>query len=69
MCIVDDQHLIQAFLTHGSDPTLGKGIRIGGMIRDKQDRSSFGLEDGIEGRGELAISVMDQETHRALFII
>jgi hypothetical protein len=60
--LIEHEQMIQAFLAHGSDPPLGKSIRIRGTIRSKQKRHLLGLEDRVEGRGELAISVVDQKT-------
>jgi hypothetical protein len=35
LCIVDDQEVVQTLLAHGSDPALGKSIRIRGCSSKK----------------------------------
>ena len=68
MTFIDDQHVVQTFLSDAADPALGIGIGI---------RRSIGCQNGfyplrgkydIKGRGELAIAVMHEKAHDAPFL-
>ena len=49
----EDQHSVEAFAAHGSDPAFGDGVRVGGPCRCADDRDAVSTKDRIEARGEL----------------
>jgi hypothetical protein len=64
MGFIENDHLIQAFLTHCPNPSLGKGIGIRSVIGGMNDGDPLGGEHSIKARGELAVVVMDQKSYR-----
>ena len=63
-----DQEMVQAFPAHGTDPALGNGVGVRGLDRCTDDLRTNRVPDVIEGPGELAIAVADQESEAALLI-
>ena len=63
VALTPDQQPVEAFRSHGPDPALGD--RVGSRRSDRRldDLDAFGREDLVEGSGELAISVVDEETN------
>ena len=61
VAFAEKEAVIQALLGDGTHPTLSKGVGIGSLRRRKHDGDAFGPENGIEGRGEFGIAVMDEE--------
>lgn len=58
---VDDQHSIEQFAACGADPSFGDRVRPGCSHRGAQDADALTGEHGIEGVGEFAVSISDQE--------
>src|SRR4029453_17217784 len=56
-----DQEVVQAFPAHGADPALGDGVGVRGLYRCADDLCTDRAPDVIEGPGELAVAVVDQE--------
>jgi hypothetical protein len=58
---VADQYSVEQLAADGADPSFGARIRPGRSYRCAQDSDAFAGENGIEGVGELAIAIPDQE--------
>ena len=58
----DDQEVVEAFPAQGADEAFGDRVRPGCPDRGADDADVGGGEDGVEGCGELAVSVADQES-------
>jgi hypothetical protein len=56
-----DQEVVQALPAHGADPALGDGAGVRGLDRSADDLGADRVPDVIEGPGELAVTVADQE--------
>src|SRR5512133_4197588 len=56
-----DQHPVQAFLPHGSYPPLREGVGVRRLDRRLDGLDAIRGEDGVEGTGELAVAVTDEE--------
>jgi hypothetical protein len=56
-----DQEMVQAFLAQGTDPALGDGIGVRRLDRCADDLGADRVPEVIEGPGELAVAVADQE--------
>jgi len=56
-----DQEVVQALLAYGANPALGDGVGVGGLDRRHDDLGADRAPDVVEGSGELAVSVVDQE--------
>ena len=56
-----DQHPVQALLPHGSYPPLSEGVGVRRLDRRLDGLDAVGGEDGVEGTGELAVAVTDEE--------
>src|SRR5512133_2975188 len=63
-----DQEMIQALPAHSTDPALGDGVGVRGLDRYTDDLRTDRAPDVIEGPGELAVAVADQESEAALLI-
>src|SRR4051812_4432994 len=61
VAFAEKEAVIQALLANGTHPTLSKGVGVGSLRRGKHDGDAFGPENGIKGRGELRIAVVDEE--------
>jgi hypothetical protein len=57
----DDQEVVEAFPSQGADEPFRDRIRAGCPDRGADDPHVSTGEDGVEGRGELAVPVADQE--------
>ena len=64
----EDQDAVEAFVAHGSNPTFGDGVGVGGPYRGADDLDAFAAKDGIEARRELGVAVSDQEPDLAAVI-
>src|SRR5262249_38053411 len=58
---VEDQKPVETFSAGGADEALGDRVRLWSAHRRLDDLDAFACEDGIEGAGELAVAVADQE--------
>jgi hypothetical protein len=56
-----DQEMVQAFPAHGANPALGNGVGVRGLDRCADDLGADRAPEVIEGPGELAVAVADQE--------
>ena len=56
-----DQEVVQALLAHGADPALGDGVSVRSLDRREDDLSAEPVPHVVEGSGELAVTVVDQE--------
>ena len=63
-----DQEMVQAFLAQGTDPALGDGIGVRRLDRCADDLGADRVPEVIEGPGELAVAVADQEPEAGLLI-
>jgi hypothetical protein len=56
-----DQEVVQALLAHGANPALGDGIGVRSLNRCADDLGADRAPEVVEGSGELAVAVADQE--------
>src|SRR5215207_11439192 len=56
-----DQEVVQALPAYGANPALGDGIGVRRLNRCADDLGADRAPDVVEGSGELAVSVVDQE--------
>jgi hypothetical protein len=58
-----DQEMVQALLARGANPALGDGVGVGvrSLDRREDDLSAEPVPHVVEGSGELAVTVVDQE--------
>src|SRR5512132_1215071 len=56
-----DQHPVRALLPHSPYPPLSEGVGVRRLDRRLDGLDAIGGEDGVEGTGELAVAVMDEE--------
>src|SRR6266496_2495629 len=56
-----DQHPVQALLPDGSYPPLGECVGVRRLDRRLDDLDAVGGEDIVEGTGELAVAVANEE--------
>lgn len=61
LAAMEDQHPIEAFTTDGADETLGEGIGSRSPHWSVDDPDAFGAKDLVEARGELSVTIPDQE--------
>jgi hypothetical protein len=59
-----DQHPVSAFLADAANEPFRIAVRSRCLGRDLGDVDAFGGEDGVEGGGELAVPVTDEEAKR-----
>ena len=64
VALVADQEPVEALGADGADEALGVGVRDGRADRRLDDADPFAREHGVEGGGELAVAVSDQEPER-----
>jgi hypothetical protein len=62
--LVVDQYSVGALRADAANESLGVTVRLWGTGRDFDHVDAFGDEDGIEGIGELGVSITDQEAKR-----
>ena len=58
----DDQQPVETLVADGTDESLRVGVRLRRLHRRVDDRDSFAAEELVEGGGELAVAIVDQET-------
>jgi len=56
-----DQEVVEAFAAHGADPSLCNRVRSRCSNRGADDADVGAGEHGVEGGGELAVTVADQK--------
>ncbi|HUY50383.1 MAG TPA: hypothetical protein VMV92_32530 [Streptosporangiaceae bacterium] len=61
MVLIDDQQPVQKLAAEGADHPLADRVRSGRLRRAAENPDSFRGEHGVEGGGELAGAVPDQE--------
>ncbi len=66
MSLIEHQDMVEHFLAHAPHPSFSKWISIGCLKRRMDDTDLLGLEDRVEGFGQLAVIVMNQAT-KSLF--
>ena len=64
MSTAEDQHPVETLATDGADEALGEGVGPRSPDRGPDDPDAVGAEDLVEARGELGVSVPDQELDR-----
>jgi hypothetical protein len=64
--LVDDQGAVEEFAADRADEALGDRVRPWCPYRCLDDLDVDGGEDGVEGGGELAVSVSDEEPEAAV---
>ena len=57
----DDQEPVETFGSDGSDEPLGVRVRLRRSHRSVDHADSFAAEHLVEGSGELAVAIVDQE--------
>jgi hypothetical protein len=62
MSAADDQEPVETLVADGADESLRVGVRLRRLHRRVDDRDSFAAEQLVEGGGELAVAIVDQET-------
>jgi hypothetical protein len=62
--VSDDQQPVEKLPAQGADDPLADRVRSGRLRRAGQDPDALGGEHGVEGTGELARAVPDQELDR-----
>lgn len=60
---VGDQCAVEEFVSASADPALDVCVRPWRVDWSEQHLDGLGCEDGVEGVGELGVSVSDQEVH------
>ena len=63
MAATDDQDPVEAFRSDGADEPFRVRVRLRRSHRRVDDVDSFAAEDLVEGGGELAVAIVDQEAH------
>ena len=69
MGIIENEEMIEAFLSGSTDPSFGVRICIGSLKGFGENVDALADEDGIESIRVLAIVVADQEPQRGLGIV
>jgi hypothetical protein len=57
----EDQHVVEAFSSNGTDPTFRERVRPGCPDGRLHDAEALGADDLVERPGELGVSVADEE--------
>jgi hypothetical protein len=65
----EDQQSVEALAADAADPALDVRVRVRRPDRRPDDPHAFAGEDRIERRRELAVSIVNQEAHRAVAIV
>jgi hypothetical protein len=61
MAPAEDQDVVQALSSHGTDPALGHGVRLRGADGRLHYDEPFTPADLVEGAGELRVSITEQD--------
>jgi len=62
VALSEDQHPVGEFCSHGADESFGVAVGLWAPGRDLQDRDAGVGDNGVEGCGELAGAVADEES-------
>jgi hypothetical protein len=65
MVFIDDQQPVEKFPAQGTDDPFADRVRPGRLRRAGENPDAFRLEHGVEGAGELAGAIPDQELDRS----
>jgi hypothetical protein len=65
---IDDNELVQTFVSNGAHPAFGKGIGVWRTHGGADDMNALRPEDVIEVQGELGISVVNEKSNRRITI-
>jgi hypothetical protein len=57
----DDQEPVETLVADGADESLRVGVGLWGLHRRVDHLDSFPVEEFVEGGGELAVAIVDQE--------
>jgi hypothetical protein len=63
--LIDDQQPVEELAAQGADHPLADGVRSGCLRRTGENPDPFCLEHSVEGTGELACTIPDQELDRS----
>src|SRR3712207_4107608 len=66
--LADDEQVVEALLARRPDPPLSDRVRVGRTIGRADDRHPLAPKDGVEGRDELAVPVMEQVAGREVTV-
>src|SRR4030042_6016123 len=69
MSLIQNQEMIQTFLSTRPHPPLRKCIRIWSLVGNEDDIDTFTPEEGVKGLGIFPIIVANQETCRSFLFI
>jgi hypothetical protein len=58
-----DQRPVKDLISNGPYPALGKRVGLGRTDGGGDDGGALGFEDGVEGAGELRVSIADEEAN------
>src|SRR6266702_5819287 len=61
MVLIDDQQPVEDLAAQGADDSLADGVRSGRSRRAGENSDARRREHGVEGAGELACAIPDQE--------
>ena len=61
MVLIDDQQLVEELPSQGADDPFADRVRSGRLRRAGENPDACRREDGVEGAGELACAIPDQE--------
>ena len=65
MVLIDDQQPVEKLAAQGTDHPFADGVRSGRLRRAGQNPDAFRREHRVEGAGELARTIPDQELDRS----
>jgi hypothetical protein len=66
--LVDNEQVVKAFFSNGSNPPFRECVRFGCSTGSEYRFYAFSLEYPVEGSSELGIAVVDQKSYRQLAI-
>jgi len=69
MGFIENEKMVEAFFSDGTDPSFGEGIGIGSLKGCGENMEAFADENGIESIRVLAIVVPDEKSQRGLGIV
>ncbi len=63
MSLIENQQLVETFVSHCSDPALCKCIGIRCMKWGENHMNAFSVENDVERSGKLTVMIVDQQTN------